>query len=98
MSAPGQQPYPQQPYPQQPDEPGGGTPAEHKRQVSAGQILGGLLLVLVVVFIVENSRTVKIRLIFPEVRAPLYVAILIAAVLGALIAWLLRYRRHHRHQ
>lgn len=69
-----------------------------KRSVSAGQILGGLLFVLTIVFIVENSRSVKIRLIVPEVKAPLYVAILIAAVLGALIASLLRYRRHRRHR
>lgn len=68
-------------------------PEKPKRPFSAGQILGGILFVLVIVFIVENSTTVRIRLIGPVVHAPLYVAILIAAVLGALIAWLLRYRR-----
>jgi uncharacterized integral membrane protein len=68
-----------------------------KRPVSVGQILGGLLFVLVIVFIIENSRQVKIRLIVPEVKAPLYVAILIAAVLGSVITWLLRYRRHRNH-
>lgn len=64
-----------------------------ERKVSVGQVLAGLLLVLVVVFIVENSRQVTVRLIIPEVKAPLYVPILIAAVLGGLIAALLRYRR-----
>ncbi|MCW2656528.1 MAG: hypothetical protein JWR06_721 [Jatrophihabitans sp.] len=98
MSVPGQPPYGQQPYPQQPDPSGAVPPAQHRRKVSTGQILGGLLLVLVVVFIIENSRTVKIRLIIPEVRAPLYVGILIAAVLGGLIASLLQYRRHRKHQ
>jgi uncharacterized integral membrane protein len=68
-----------------------------KRNVSVGQILAALLFVLVIVFIVENSREVRIRLIFPEVRAPLYVAILIAAVLGGLISALLRYRRKRHH-
>lgn len=68
-------------------------PEEPKHPVSVGQILGGILFVLVIVFIVENSTTVPIRLIGPVVHAPLYVAILIAAALGALIAWLLRYRR-----
>ncbi len=80
----------------QPREGSPSTP-EKKRAVSFGQILGALLFVLVIVFIVENSRRVKIRLIFPEVTAPLYVAILIAAVLGALIASLLRYRRNRNH-
>jgi uncharacterized integral membrane protein len=92
MSAPGPQSYPP-PY----EPPGGEPPVPKKRSVSVGQILGGLLLVLVVVFIIENSRQVKIRLIIPEVTAPLYVAILISAVLGGLIASLLRYRRQRKH-
>jgi uncharacterized integral membrane protein len=71
--------------------------AEKKRSVSTGQLLGGLLFVLVIVFIVENSRKVKVRLIIPEVTAPLYVTILIAAVLGGLITALLRYRRRRHH-
>jgi uncharacterized integral membrane protein len=76
---------------------GADTGRRTKRPVSVGQILGGLLFVLVIVFIIENSRQVKIRLIIPEVKAPLYVAILIAAVLGSIITWLLRYRRHRNH-
>jgi uncharacterized integral membrane protein len=78
-------------------EPTTAPPGARRRSISTGQILGGLLFVLVVVFIVENSRQVKIRLLIPEVKAPLYVAILIAAVLGALIAALLRLRRRHNH-
>lgn len=62
-----------------------------------GQILAGILFVVVIVFIVENTRTVRVRLIGPEVNAPLYVVILIAAVLGALIAALMRYRRKKSH-
>ena len=97
MTAPGPPYPPPEPSPG-PPEPAGrsdaGAPAgRRKRAVSSGQILGGVLFVLVIVFIVENSRSVKIRLIIPEVKAPLYVAILIAAVLGWLIAALLRYRR-----
>jgi uncharacterized integral membrane protein len=76
---------------------GAGAGGRTKRPVSVGQILGGLLFVLVIIFIIENSRKVKIRLIIPEVKAPLYVAILIAAVLGSVITWLLRYRRHRNH-
>jgi uncharacterized integral membrane protein len=86
-----------QPYENDPAASSQAPTSGRTRSVSAGQILGGLLFVLTIVFIVENSRSVKIRLIFPEVEAPLYVAILIAAVLGALIASLLRYRRHRNH-
>jgi len=87
-----------QPYEQNQPDAADPTPAAgHKRSVSAGQILGGLLFVLTVVFIVENSRSVKVRLIGPQIEAPLYVTIIVAAVLGALIASLLRYRRHRNH-
>ena len=68
-----------------------------KRSVSVGQILGAVLFVIVVVFILENTRSVKVRLLVPEVTTPLAVPIVIAAVLGAVIAWLLRLRRAHRH-
>lgn len=96
-------PYPGDPPPQGPPPPPPPAsarpeqrPREHSR-VSTGQILGGLLFVVVIVFVVENTRTIKVRLLIPEVRAPLAVALLIAAVLGALVAWLLRQRRQwHR--
>ena len=72
-------------------------PAKRKRAVSTGQILGGILLVLVVIFIFENTAKVKVRLIVPQYRMPVALPIVIAAVLGALIAWLLRYRRQRHH-
>ena len=65
--------------------------------MSFGQILGGLLFVVTVIFILENTRTVPVRLIIPQVHTSLAVAIVLAAVLGALVSWLLRYRRRHRH-
>lgn len=42
------------------------------------------LAVLTLVFIFENTRPTKIRLLIPQVTMPLYVALLIAAVLGGL--------------
>jgi uncharacterized integral membrane protein len=65
--------------------------------LSVGQILGGVLLVLVVVFILENTRKAQVRLIGPQYTMPVALPIVIAAVLGALIAWLLRYRRQRHH-
>lgn len=74
-----------------------GAEVRRKRPVSSGQILGGILLVVVVVFVLENTRSVKVRLLIPEVTTPVAVPIVIAAVLGALVAWLLRYRRRRHH-
>ncbi|HEV7204842.1 MAG TPA: LapA family protein [Jatrophihabitans sp.] len=99
MTTPDQFQPPADPY-QQPADPAAtpGAPETKKRSASAGQILAGLLFVVVIVFIIENSRQVRVRLIFPEVQAPLYVPILIAAVLGGVIGALLRYRRHRHHR
>jgi uncharacterized integral membrane protein len=67
---------------------------ESKLRFSVGQIIGAILLILLIIFIVENSHNVGIRIIAgPEVHPPVWVAILIAAVLGGLISVLLRYQR-----
>lgn len=56
--------------------------------------------VVLVLFVVFNTQTVGISLVFADVDAPLVLALLIAAVLGALIGGLthavLKARRRHR--
>jgi uncharacterized integral membrane protein len=89
------------PYPGQPGPggqyPAGGTPAEPpKRRISARLIIGLILLVLLVIFCAENTRKVRMRLIGPEVQAPLYLPLLIAAVAGVLIGLMIRRRRRRR--
>ena len=72
------------------------------RTVGRGLALGLLLFltVVLVLFVVFNGETVPISLVFTDVEAPLVVALLIAAALGALIGGLLslvlRTRRRHR--
>lgn len=72
------------------------------RTIGRGLALGLLIFVTVVLvlFAVFNGETVPISLVFTDVDAPLVVALLIAAVLGALVGWLLslvlRSRRKHR--
>ena len=102
MTDPNQPGYPPQGH-QPSGAPGPGRPraqgqpthvSDPKLRFSVGQILGAILFVLLIIFIVENSNNVEVRIIAgPKVHPPLWVAILIAAVLGALIAELLRYRR-----
>ncbi len=84
------------------------TPAGPGRTRQTGRTIGrslalALLIfvtVVLVLFVVFNGDTVPISLVFIDVDAPLVVALLIAAVLGALIGWLaslvLRTRRRHR--
>jgi uncharacterized integral membrane protein len=102
MTDPNQPGYPQQGHPG--GAPGPGQPGVHgqpthepeKKQItfSLPQVVGAVLLVLLIIFIVENTHSVPIRIIAgPELHPPVWVAILIAAVVGALISALLRYRR-----
>ena len=56
--------------------------------------------VILVLFVVFNTQTVDISLVFADVNAPLVLALVIAAVLGGLFVWLvgavMRARRRNR--
>ena len=85
----------------------GGTPTPapaHSTGKTIGRTLALALLlfvtVVLVLFVVFNTDSVDISLVFTDVNAPLVVGLLIAAVLGALVSGLagavLRARRRHR--
>jgi uncharacterized integral membrane protein len=67
-----------------------------KSRIGPRLIAEAVLLVLLVIFLAENTRSVKMRLIVPEVRAPLFLALLIAGVLGALAVMIARRQRRRR--
>jgi uncharacterized integral membrane protein len=81
---------------------GPGRTRQTGKTIGRGLALGLLVFVTVVLvlFVVFNGQTVRIDLVFGNVDAPLVLALLIAAVLGALVGWLtslvLRTRRRHR--
>jgi uncharacterized integral membrane protein len=79
------------------------APERHTGRAIGRTLALALLLtvtVILVLFVVFNTQTVDISLVFGNVNAPLVVALLIAAVLGALVGWLsslvLRARRRGR--
>ncbi|GAB2918092.1 hypothetical protein GCM10027075_17630 [Streptomyces heilongjiangensis] len=51
--------------------------------LTPGRVTVGLLAVLALVFIFENTRTTRIRLLIPEVTMPLWLALLGTALIGA---------------
>lgn len=57
---------------------------DRETQLHPRLVLGVLLAVLVVVFIIENPRETKIRYLIPQVTAPLWIGLFVAALLGAL--------------
>lgn len=78
-------------YPPTPPPPPA-EPVESKRRIGPREIFGLIALAVLIVFIFENTRRVKIRFIVPEVKAPLFVALLAAALVGALAFWLIQHR------
>jgi uncharacterized integral membrane protein len=68
-------------------------PARHTGRTLGRTLALALLIfvtVILVLFVVFNTQTVDISLVFTDVRAPLVVALLIAAVLGGAVVGLLR--------
>jgi uncharacterized integral membrane protein len=55
-------------------------------------------LIVLVVFVVQNSQDVQVDFLFTTTDTPLIFALLIAALLGAVIAWLLPRVRRGRHR
>ena len=56
----------------------------------------GVLVVLVIIFIAQNSQSVKVKFLFVDTTTPLIFALLIAAVLGAVIGYVGPLVRRHR--
>ncbi|MEV7277374.1 DUF1049 domain-containing protein [Streptomyces sp. NPDC093111] len=61
--------------------------------LTPGRIAIGVVLVLLLVFIFENTRQVRIRLLIPEVSMPLYLALLATTLLGAVCGYYAAARR-----
>jgi uncharacterized integral membrane protein len=85
-----QNPPPSAPPPQ------GSKPPSQRPRLTPGQIAGAVLLVLALVFIFENTSSVKVRMLFPQLKVPLFIALLLAAVLGSLVTLLIQWRRRSR--
>ena len=56
----------------------------------------GVLVLLVVIFIAQNSQTVKIKFLFFDASMPLIFGLLIAVILGALIGYIGPIVRRHQ--
>jgi len=71
----------------------GNAPEPTTSGLSARAITAIIAGVLALIFIIENSHKTKIRFIIPQVNAPLWLALLITALLGGVAGALLQ-RRH----
>jgi uncharacterized integral membrane protein len=56
-----------------------------------------IVALLLLILIIQNSQKVELHFFFADTQMPLFFALLIAAVLGALVGWLLpRFRRSRK--
>lgn len=99
-STPGPAPGGPAPVAERPQQP---APERHTGRAIGRTLALALLIavtVLLVLFVVFNTQTVDISLVFVDVEAPLVVALLVAAALGGLFIWLaglvFRARRRNR--
>ena len=60
-----------------------------KTRLNPRLVLGVVLGVLVFIFVVENWRETKIRFLIPQVTAPLWIGLMVAALLGAVAGGLI---------
>ncbi len=58
-------------------------------------VVTGVLAIVLVGLVVDNTRKVKIGYVFGDAQMPLIVLLLITAALGAAVAQLVAWRRHH---
>jgi uncharacterized integral membrane protein len=89
--APGGVPAPAPAATPAPSRPAAPEPSRHTGRTIGRTLALALLIfvtVLLVLFVVFNTQTVDISLVFTDVEAPLVVALLVAAGLGALVAML----------
>ncbi|MFB6527276.1 lipopolysaccharide assembly protein LapA domain-containing protein [Streptomyces sp. NPDC056399] len=61
----------------------GGGGSRFAEALTPGRIGMAVLAIVTLVFIFQNTREVKIRLLVPEVSMPLYLALLATALTGA---------------
>jgi uncharacterized integral membrane protein len=63
---------------------------------SARLVLGLIILAAVIAVVFDNRQSTRVGYVFGDVRAPLVVALLISAVAGALVGWLILHRPRHQ--
>jgi uncharacterized integral membrane protein len=56
----------------------------------------GIAIVLAIILIAQNSQSVKIKFLFVDTTTPLFFALLIAVLLGAVIGYVAPVVRRHR--
>jgi uncharacterized integral membrane protein len=60
-------------------------------------VVAAVLVVVIAAVAIDNSDDTRIGYVFGDVEAPLFVLLIVAAIVGAIIGWLLLHRPHRQH-
>ncbi|SEQ11906.1 Protein of unknown function [Streptomyces sp. yr375] len=74
----------------------GGRHGSRNPALTPGRIAVLVLAVLALIFVFQNTRATKIRLLIPEVTVPLWTALLAMGIIGALCGAYFAYSRTRR--
>ncbi|KOG87352.1 DUF1049 domain-containing protein [Streptomyces varsoviensis] len=75
-------------------KPSGGPSGGRARElVTPSRLLLLVIAILALVFVFENTRQVKVRLLLPEVTVPLWIALAVMLVIGWLVGRFVTFRR-----
>lgn len=61
--------------------------------LTARQVAGIVLVVVAMIFILQNRRRTTVRFLIPELMTPLWVALFVSVLVGLIAGVLLAYRR-----
>ncbi len=71
---------------------------QRARPVHWGRIVVAVVLIAVITAVaIDNRDDTRIGYVFGDVNAPLFVLLIISAIVGAAIGWLLLHRPHRQH-
>jgi uncharacterized integral membrane protein len=78
------------------------VPSQQQKPVNWRAWILGVIVLLVLVVILQNSQKVSVEVLFASFNAPLIVVLLVAVGVGAALGWaapiLLRHRREQRRE
>lgn len=73
-------------------DPRGATVTRRRFRLGPGQIVGLVVVVLAIIFIVQNRTEVKVNLFTATLTAPLWLLLTIMTAVGVVVGVLLRWR------
>ena len=77
-------------------DPGGKDWVERREGPSPKLIVAGIIVVVILLFVLQNGERTRISFLFLDGQYPLWTLLVVVAVLGFVAGWLVSAARRHR--